>query len=102
MSRGLGRVQRDCLRIITEYEKAGKPPTTYNIVAEVYQVQRDENGNRRVTDAQHVAVKRALGVLRRQGRVIGWHDSEHTPYAAGDRKNGHIERCHYWRLASPT
>ena len=46
MSRGLGWVQRECLRAIAEYEKAnGRSPTTYNITAEVYQVERDEDGN---------------------------------------------------------
>ena len=38
MSRGLGRIQRECLRVIESYEKAGKEPTTFNIVADVYQI----------------------------------------------------------------
>lgn len=97
MSRGLGRVQQGCLRVINEYESAGQPPTTYNIVAEVYEVKRDKDGNRWVSDAQYVAVKRALAALRRQGRVIGWCDRDHTPFPPGDPRWGKIERCHYWR-----
>ncbi len=36
MSRGLGWVQHACLRVINEYEAAGKTPTMFNIAAEVY------------------------------------------------------------------
>jgi hypothetical protein len=34
MSKGLGHIQqRGCLRVIEEYEVAGKRPTTFNIAA---------------------------------------------------------------------
>jgi hypothetical protein len=66
MSRGLGKIERDCVRVITEYRAAGRWPNTYNITAEVYQIERDEKGNRSVSNAQHSAVKRALLSLRRK------------------------------------
>jgi hypothetical protein len=50
MARRLGRIQRGCLRVIEEYEAAGKRPTTFNIAAEVYQVRgsvRQSYGERR-------------------------------------------------------
>lgn len=68
MSRGLGRIERECLRII---EAAGKELTTFTIAAEVYRVKRDRNGNRWINDAQHVGTKRALASLRRKGLVTG-------------------------------
>jgi hypothetical protein len=71
MSRGLGRVQRECLRVIEAREAAGTPSTTFNVVAEVYQIKRDRHGNRMCTDAQHTAVKRALAALKRKGLVKG-------------------------------
>jgi len=103
MSRGLGRIQREALRVIAEYEAAGKRPTTFTIAAEIYQVSRDENGNRTINDAQHTSVKRALSNLRRKGLVTGKQD------IAIDR-NGkwvlrivgadgmHAERCCLWTL----
>ena len=66
MSRGLGKVERDCVRAIAEYRVAGRWPHTYNIAADVYQIARDANGNRWVSSAQHAAVKRALLGLRRK------------------------------------
>jgi hypothetical protein len=72
MSRGYGRVQNGCQAAIYHAERAGEPPpTTYDIAAEVYHVERDDDGYRSVSDAQHVAVKRALAGLERQGKVIG-------------------------------
>jgi hypothetical protein len=68
MSRGLGRIERECLRII---EAAGKELTTFSIAAEVYRVKRNKNGDRWINDAQHVGTKRALASLRRKGLVTG-------------------------------
>jgi len=79
MSRGLGHIQRECLRVIAEYEAAGIRPTTFTIVAEVYHVERDQDGNRMCTDAQHVAIKRALAGLRRKGLVVSYRDTGFTP-----------------------
>ena len=59
MSRGLGRIQRECLRVIGEREAAGKESVTYNIVADVYRIEPDQDGNRMCNEAQHTAVKRA-------------------------------------------
>lgn len=91
MSRGFGWVQRDCLRVIEQFERAGILPTTFNIVAEVYRVEPDEAGNRWVTDAQHVAVKRALGGLRRKGLIFGKRTGR-----ARSRADGRTELCHHW------
>jgi hypothetical protein len=71
MSTGLGKVQRRCLTVIANYEREGELATTYNIATYVYQVQPDEDGELYFTTAQHVAVKRALEGLQRQGKVIG-------------------------------
>jgi len=79
MSRGLGRVQWGCLLAIWNYERGNKaPPTTFDIAADVYKIEPNKNGIRRISDAQHVAVKRALEGLQRQGRVMG---SEPRPSA---------------------
>jgi len=78
MSRGLGWVQRACLRVIHEHEEeanGGKPPTAYNIAATVYHVEPDEDGNRWINDAQHAAIRRALKGLQRQGCIIGFRDA---------------------------
>jgi hypothetical protein len=97
MSRGLGWVQRACLLVIDEYEQdgyeqiGGNPPTTYNITASVFQVKPDEDGYRLVSDAQHVAVKRALENLQQKGRVIGFRG--HWPRS---RDDGRAELCHHW------
>ena len=63
---GLGRIQRGCLRVIEECEAAGKRPTVLNIASEVYRVRPG-----RLSEAQHVATKRALASLRRKGIVSG-------------------------------
>jgi len=67
MSRGFGRVQWGCLIAIWRYERKsfyhdGKTaqsehPTTFDIAAEVYKLKPDKNGDRLISDAQHVAVK---------------------------------------------
>ena len=80
MSKGLGRIQRGCLRVIDEYEAAGKRPTTFNIAAEVYQVRPD-----RLSWAQHVATKRALASLRQKGLVSGQDISVHAGKATETR-----------------
>jgi hypothetical protein len=103
MSRGLGRIQRECLRVIESYEVVGKRPTTFNISAEIYQVKPDRYGNRMVSDAQHVATKRALSGLRRKGLVAGQQDI--TVLADGRRilthvgaDGRHAERCCLWSI----
>ena len=104
MSRGLGRIQRECLRVIESYEKAGKEPTTFNIVADVYQIKRDRHGNRMRNDAQHTAVKRALAGLRRIGLVAGQQARrvvEGEPdllWRTKPGSNGVVERCCFWSI----
>ena len=70
MSKGLSHIQPGCLRVIEEYEAAGKRPTTFNIAAEVYRVRPDRHGTRMVSDAQHIATKRALASLRQKGLIF--------------------------------
>jgi len=65
MSKGLGRIQRGCLRVLGEYEAAGKRPTIPNIASEVYRVRPD-----RLSDAQHAATRLALASLREKGLVL--------------------------------
>jgi hypothetical protein len=67
------------LRVIEMYEHAGKRPNTFNIAAEVYQVEPDQDGNRLISEAQHVATKRALASLRRKGLVAGQRDPSASP-----------------------
>ena len=74
MSKGLGRIQRGCLRVIEEYDAAGKRPTMLNIASEVYRVRPD-----RLSDAQHVATRRALTSLRQKGLVSGQGDIQFAP-----------------------
>ena len=63
---GLGRIQRGCLRVIGQYEAAGKRPTILHIASEIYRVRPD-----RLSEAQHVATRRALTSLRQKGLVSG-------------------------------
>ena len=72
MSRGYGRVMWGCLKAIADAEHDREPPpTTFDIAAAVYRAKVDDDGYW-ITDAQHVAVKRALEGLQRQGKVIGF------------------------------
>jgi hypothetical protein len=71
MSRGLGRIERECLRVIEKNEAAGRPSTTVDIGGDVYEIKRDRRGYRRINRAQYVATKRALAGLRRKGLVKG-------------------------------
>jgi hypothetical protein len=90
----LGRIQRGCLRVIEQYEAAGKRPTTFNIAAEVYRVRRDQCGNRMVSDAQYFSTERALASLGRRGLVTG---QQHLELARSilDRRS---ERCCFWSI----
>jgi hypothetical protein len=106
MSRGLGRIERECLRVIAEHEAAGKErPTTFTIVAEVYQIERDRNGDRMCNEAQHTAVKRALAGLRRKGLVAGQQelfvgrDGQRHLGLARSPTDGRGERCCFWSIA---
>jgi hypothetical protein len=94
MSQGLGRVQMACLWIIRNYEEDGNWPTTYDIAAAVYQIKPDKRGVRKISDAQHVAIKRALEGLQRKGRIIGFRTGRAR--TGGD---GRTELCHHWMTA---
>jgi len=105
MSRGLGWIQRECLRAIESCERTDKRATTFTIAAEIYQVKPDKNGNRRVDDAQHVATKRALANLRRKGLVSGEQITETLAdgtkrfWLAKSPTDGRAERCCIWKRA---
>jgi hypothetical protein len=94
MSRGLGRVQNGCLLAIYHAERRGdEPPTTFDIAIEVYRIAADRDGYYIVSAAQHVAVKRALEGLRRQGKVIGLD----KVYCRNDHEfDGRSERALCW------
>lgn len=66
MSRGPGRVQR---AVMAALEAAGDPRDAFTLAAEVYAVEPDPDGVRRMTDAQLSATRRALARLRAEGRV---------------------------------
>ena len=111
MSRGLGRIQRECLRIIEAYqEEIGRKPTTFDIIADVYQIKPDRNGDRMFNDAQHVATKRALAGLRRKGLVVGEQDVTVFPDGrrvltlcrqhADGSYGPHSERCCFWSIVN--
>ena len=95
MSRGLGWVQQACFEVICKHEatKKGLWPTTYTIAADIYQVKPDKDGNRWVTDAQHVAVERALEGLQRKGHIIGFRDLLQARIEGID---GRRELAHIW------
>jgi hypothetical protein len=102
MSKGLGKIQRECLRVIESYEAAGKWATTYNIVAEVYQIKRDRHGNRMCSDAQHTAVKRGLAGLGRKGLINGQQALARLPdgqIILARQWRGRAIRCCYWSSA---
>jgi hypothetical protein len=97
MSRGLGRVQNGCLRAIYFDENHPRPKrhkhrgellTTFDIAAEVFQVDADADGFYQLTDAQYVATKRALENLQRKGQVIGFrmnHDERYYRWMSEKR-----------------
>ena len=85
MSAGPGWVQMACLWRIQKYEERGESPTTFNIAAEVYQVKPDKDGNRYVTDAQHVAVNSSPLSAKADDAAFAL-----TP------SDGRTELCHHW------
>jgi hypothetical protein len=105
MSRGIGRIQRECLRALGA---ATEPLNTFAITADVYQIKPDTYDNRMCNDAQHTAVKRALAGLRRKGLVVGRQDVRVKPdgtklflYNRQHRDGSysmHAERCCLWSI----
>ena len=96
MSRGPGWVQRACLAVIQEYETTNDWPTTLDIAAAVYQVKSAKDGISYVTDAQHVAVKRALEGLQRKGHIIGFRMGRERIHGLGPGSDHRTELCHHW------
>jgi hypothetical protein len=93
MARAMAAHERvSVLWVIRNYEDDGESPTTYNIATAVYQIKPDKDGNRWVSDAQHVAVKRALEGLQRKGRIIGFRAQR----ARDPARDGRTELCHHW------
>jgi hypothetical protein len=83
----------------------GQKPDNFSIAAEVYQVRPNLRGNRLVSDAQHVATKRALANLRHRGLVSGQQDisvrTDGTKILALLGQDGrHAERCCIWSMAA--
>ena len=74
MSRGLGRIERAVLAALAQCESNN----ALSLTCDVYNVERDADGNRWCNDAQHAAVRRALRKLLRvrliEGQRAGWHD----------------------------
>ena len=90
MRRGPGWVRASSLLAIRQYEDEGVQwPTTYTIAADVYQIAPDADGNRLVSDTQHVAVKRALASLQRKGLIIGFRDPALS-------RQGIESQCYIW------
>jgi hypothetical protein len=88
-----------CLWIIRNYEEDGNWPTTYDIAAAVYQIKPNKRGVRKISDAQHVAVKRALGGLQRKGQIIGFRAQRARIPGSGPGSDGRTELCHHWMTA---
>jgi hypothetical protein len=107
MSRGLGRIERECLRVIEEYSSRRKRVTTNRIVAKVYQVKPDRRGVLIINDAQHTAVKRALAGLRRKGLVKGQQavgrcpDGRMTLARCSNIDGSAVRECYWSTPASP-
>jgi len=74
MSRGLGRIERAVLAVLAQCESNN----ALSLACDVYNVERDADGNRWCNAAQHAAVRRALRKLLRvgliEGQRAGWHD----------------------------
>ena len=99
MSRGLGAVQLGCLASIAKHEGAFNPkaersigdwPTTFTIAYDVYAVKSDRHGDRMCSEAQHVAVKRALSGLQRMGKIIGVRNTNYIDPGTGHAMRGSI------------
>jgi hypothetical protein len=86
----------------------GKRANTFNIAVEVYQTIPDEDGNRTINDAEHVAVKRALNGLRHKGLIFGQRELHRFPDGSirlGITKHPrglYAERCCLWSTNADT
>jgi hypothetical protein len=67
MSRGIGKLQRDLLKIL---EKNTEEIDTFSLTVFVYDIQPDADGFYSISNAQHTAVRRALSNLRKRGLVV--------------------------------
>jgi hypothetical protein len=67
MSRGHGRIQRD---IIANLEKRDKLVDTFDLAADVFQLQPDSDGRILLNDAQLVSIRRALVKLAGNGIIF--------------------------------
>jgi len=86
----------EAIEAIWRYEKNGDWPTTYDIAAWVYHVKPDKDGDIWISDAQHVAIKRALGGLQRAGRIIGFRTQRARVPFGQPGSDGRTELCHHW------
>src|SRR5919199_698145 len=66
MSRGLGRVQRSVMDLLSQ----GGGLTSFDLAAQVYGVVTLPNGTCTVSSAQRAAVRRAVASLQRRGLTV--------------------------------
>jgi hypothetical protein len=101
MSRGLGWLQRECLRVIELYEADGKRPTTKDIAAVVCRVMPNSEGHPVISEAQHASTRDALYALRSRQLVEGKQDIAVTKsgkriFARRGQDGFAPERCCFW------
>ena len=65
MSRGIGKVQSELLRILEREDRLD----TFQLAALVYQVKADEHGRTILTRSQLTAIRRGLQGLLKRGRI---------------------------------
>ncbi len=101
MSKGLGRTQRECMHSIERHPEGA---TTFTIAADVYNVKLDRDGNRMISDAQHVATARALRGLQRIGLIVGRQDMRFRQRlrdgSYDPNPSARAERCCIWVKAA--
>ena len=105
MSRGPGNIQRRLLALIES--DADVLHSTYDLAADVYDVQPNAHDKRLLTEAQVSSVRRALSELAKQGKISGrrgWHDRRQrwaTPaawakYDEDQEAWGRAQHRHHW------
>jgi len=64
MSKGLGKIQRALLEMLSD-----EPRSERELACDIYKIEPDANGRYVCSDAQYVAVRRALRRLKQLGYV---------------------------------
>jgi hypothetical protein len=73
MSKGLGKIQRAILSALADH----KPQDTIQLVLTVFNIAPDPDGIRYYEQAQHAAVRRALGTLVKAGLLQEYKQQQH-------------------------